>query len=77
MSQREIHGMVRATGELNYAPTCHVKCLLRRPRGDRGRGGCAFSIFVLVEIVQLFALAFIAHPREGAKKDLAAEALYL
>jgi len=24
---------------------------------------CAFSIFVLVEIVQLFVLVFIAHPR--------------
>jgi len=26
-----------------------------------GLFGCAFSIFVLVEIVQLFALAVIAH----------------
>jgi hypothetical protein len=24
---------------------------------------CAFSIFVMVEIVQLFALAFVAHSR--------------
>jgi hypothetical protein len=30
---------------------------------ETGLQACAFSIFFLVEIVQLFALAFIAHSR--------------